>query len=392
VRPEQGTYLGDLAESLLSPPSHTIPTPDHHLEHHDTMSHRLSLVRRTAHLRRRYTGETDSSLLPAVTQGIQSLTADERAVFHEILDSGYETRLLGEDPIPRATQRYRDALLPDTTDAVQQELEAGILFALGQIAPYRWPTTEVVAPMPVGRIFRPARGVEETILHLPAGVSAPMMAMLVPRVVDGRLHGLAGLRARVHRRHVQLHLADGGPTRKVALSDTSFRQWAASLAFAKKATGLGHVADVTSRLNVAERDVIDAGRVPFPAWLGSALLRRLRILADTFWLIIRRDGPDGIRLDWAGGASAVQVAAALVHPLTGLAGDRFFVTRLADGIVTILITTATDEPAAKVTLHQAPLATTPPFTRVDASAAWSTFRHVMQMTNPTLDDRWMVVT
>jgi hypothetical protein len=356
------------------------------------MPHRLSLVRKTAYLRRRYTGEADSSLLPAVTHGIQTLSPDERRLLHEILDTGYETRLLGEDPVPLAPQRFRDALLPDATDPVQQLLEAGILSALGQIAPYRWPTTEVVATMPVGRMVRPTRGIGETYLHLQRGALAPMMAMLIPRVVDGRLYGLAGLRASMHRRHVELHLADGGKTRKVGLSNTSFRQWAAALAFAKEITGLGHVADITSRLSATERDAIDAGRVPFPAWLGSALLRRLRIVGDTFWLIIRHDGPDGIRLDWAGGASAAQVATALVHPLIGLAGERFFVTRMADGSVTIVITTATGEPTAKVTLHQAPLTATPPFDRVDVSGAWSAFTRVMEMRNPTLDDQWMVVT
>ncbi len=354
------------------------------------MPHRLSLVRKSANLRRRYTGETDSSLLPAVTHGIQTLSADERGIFHKILDCGYETRLLGEDPVPMVNRRFRDALLTDTTDPVQQQLEAGILFALGLIAPYTWPETEAVAPMPVGRMFRPARGAEATVLHLPASSLAPMMAILGPRVVDGRLYGLAGLRASVHRRHVQLHLADGGPARKVPLSGTSFRQWAAALAFAKEVTGLGQVADVGSRLTAAEQAMTGVGRVPGPTALGSALLRRLRILGATFWLMIHADGPDGIRLDWAGGTSVAQVAAALVHPLTGLHGERFVVTRMADSSVTIIITTATGEPTAKVTLHQAPLTVPPPFTRVDVSAAWSAFRRVMEMPNPTLEDRWVL--
>jgi len=366
---------------------HTIPVSDRRLEHHDAMPHRLSLVRRTAFLRRRYTGETDSSLLPAVAHGIQTVTPDERKLFHEILDTGYETRLLGEDPIPQATQRFRDVVLPDTTDPLQQQLEAGVLFALGLIAPYTWPRTDVIAAMPVGRMFRPGNGVEGTTLHLPASSLAPMMAMLVPRLVDGRLYGLAGLRASIHRRHVELHLADGDPTSTVALAKTSFRLWAATLAFAREIVGRDALTDLDSRLNAAEQTLIGVGRVPGPAALGSALLRRLRALGDTFWLITRRDGPDGIRLDWAGGATAAQVAAALVHPLAGLAGERFFVTRLADSRVTIIITTATGEPTAKVTLRQAPLTTPPPFLPVDASAAWAAFRRVMDMPKPTLDDQ-----
>jgi hypothetical protein len=351
------------------------------------MPHRLSLVRRTADLRRRYTGETDSSLLPVVVNGIQKLTADERTILHEILDSGYETRLLGEDPVPQASQRFQDTVLPDTSDPLQQQLEAGLVYALGLTAPYTWPETDVVATMPVGRMFRPGRGDTETTLHLPASSLAPMMALLVPRLVDGRLYGLAGLRATMHRRHVELHLADGGSTRTVALAKTSFRQWAATLAFAKQIAGLDALTDLDSSLNTAEQAVIGVGRVPGPAALGSALLRRLRLLGDTFWLTIRPDGPNGVRLDWAGGRSAVQVAAALVHPLAGLRGERFFVTRLADGSVTVIITTAAGEPTAKLLLRQAPLTESPPFIPMDASEAWSAFRRVMDMDKPTLEDR-----
>ena len=351
------------------------------------MPHRLSLVRRTANLRRSYTGETDSTLLPIITQGLGRLSSDERGTITQVLDQGYETRLLGENPFPMVDQRFRDVLLADATDAVQQQLEAGILFALGQIAPYHWPETEVVAPMPVCRMVRPVRGVGETILHLRAGILAPMMAVLAPHVVDRQARGLAGLRATLHRRHVQLHLADSGLTRMVGLSNTSFRQWAAALAFAEQVSGLGQLPAVDSRLTAAERAVIREGRVPGPVALASALLRRLRVLGDTFWLTVRNDGPNGLRMDWAGGRSAVQVAAALVHPLTGLAGERFFVTRMADGSVTIIITGTSGEPTAKVTLHQAPLTVTPPFSRVDVSAAWAEFRRVMEAPNPALSDR-----
>ena len=89
------------------------------------------------------------------------------------------------------------------------------------------------------------------------------------------------------------------------------------------------------------------------------------------------DGPCGLCLDWAGGRSAVQVATALVHPLAGLAGERFYVTRVAEGSVTVIVTGISGEPTAKLSLHQVPLTGTPPFTRVDVSGAWSEFRRVM---------------
>ncbi|MFC0433365.1 hypothetical protein [Kutzneria buriramensis] len=351
------------------------------------MPHRLSLVRRAANLRQSYTGETDSTLLPAIVEGIQTLSPGERATLAEVLDHGYETRLLGENPFPTLDRRFRDVLVPDATDAVQQQLEAGILFALGQIAPYCWPESEVVAPMPVCRMVRPVRAVGETILHLSAATLAPMLAVLAPHVVDGQVRGLAGLRATLHRRHIQLHLADGGPTRTVSLSNTSYRQWVAALAFTEEVIGHGQLPAGACGVTAAERGAIRAGRVPSPVALASALLRRLRVLGDTFWLTVRHDGPDGMRLDWAGGRSAAQVAAALAHPLAGLAGERFYVTHVADGSVTMIMTGDCGEPTAKVTLHQAPLTMAPPFTRVDMSAAWTEFRRVMTAPHPELADR-----
>src|SRR4051812_29810291 len=67
------------------------------------MPHRLSLVRRLAQLRRMYTGETDSSLMPAVVAGVQKISADDRVRLHEILDNDNVGRLFGDDelaPLP----------------------------------------------------------------------------------------------------------------------------------------------------------------------------------------------------------------------------------------------------------------------------------------------------
>ncbi|MFI9382085.1 hypothetical protein [Kutzneria sp. NPDC052558] len=342
------------------------------------MPHRLSLTRRLAALRRPYTGETDSTLLPAVGRALKTLSGDERARMHEILNEGYETRLLGESSIPAVNHRFREALLPDTTDTVQQQLEAGILFALGQTAPYRWPATEVASPMPLSRIVEPGLAPDETILHLCHGVLAPMMAALTPRVVDGSLQGLAGLRATVKRRQVQLHLADAGPTRKVALSNTGIRHWVAALAFTRKVIGSEQLPDLERRLNWAERSAIRTGcRVPVPAALASGVLRRLPILGSTYWLTVRPDGPEGLRLDWAGGRSPAKVAAALVHPLAGLAGGRFHVTPMGADFVTVIVTGIPGEPTTKLTLHQAPVTARPPFTRIDVSDAQAEFKRAM---------------
>ena len=185
-------------------------------------THRRSLVRRLAELRRQYTAETDSSLLPTVTAGVSTLATDDRATVHEILNTGFETRLLGENALPPAGDRIRRAVLADATDPAQQQLEAAILFALGRIAPYQWPATTVVAPMPVCVMVRPQIENAETVLHLRPSAAAPMIATLLPRVVNGTVHGLAGLRVRLCRRHVRLCLADSSDVVGVSLRAPAF--------------------------------------------------------------------------------------------------------------------------------------------------------------------------
>ena len=131
-----------------------------------------------------------------------------------------------------------------------------------------------------------------------------------------------------------------------------------------------------------ESSTIAAGRVRGPVSVASALLRRLRLLGTTVWLTVQPDGPAGIRLDWSGGRTAAQVTAALVHPLAGLPGDQFTVTRTADGTITITSLGADEAPTARVVLHQTPLTTPPPFTRIDAAAAWAEFNRAMTQSHP----------
>jgi len=346
------------------------------------MPHRPSLVRRLGELRRSYTGETDSTLLPTITEGIQSLTVERRERIRGILDAGFETRLLGENSSPPPGDVLRRAVLADANNVPQQQLEAGILFALGRAAPYRWPATTVVAPMRVCAMTRPSIDGTQTVLHLPGSAAVPMIATLLPHVADGTTHGLAGLRVRVCRRNMVLYLADSGWAGSISLARTSFRQWASMLGFARVVTGHEWPVAFEGPPTEPERAVIAAGRVPGPVPMASALLRRLRILGDTMWLTVQPDGPIGIRLNWSGGRTAVQVAAALVHPLAGLPGDQFIVTRTADEPITITSLGADGAATARIVLHQAPLTTPPPFTRIDTTTAWAEFNRVMKVCAP----------
>lgn len=342
------------------------------------MPHRLSLLRRVGELRRTYTGEYDSTLWPTMATAMSALTTADRATINDTLEAGFETRLLGETPDLAVTEQIRRSVLPDTTDPTQQQLEAALLFALGQIAPYSPPTSGNKADVP---IMRPGVDDGQTVMHLPASMAAPMIATLLPRVVGESVLGLAGLRTRICRRHVRLSLIDSAPPVAVALSNTSFRQWSAIMAFARELTGHEWPMIFDTPLTVPERAAIAAGRIPGLMSLGSALFRRLRVLGTTSWLAVGLDGPRGIHMEWAGGRTAAQVAAALVHPLAGLPGTRFTATRRVNRI-TISISRTRGEPAATVTLRQAPVDASPPFRLVDATRAWAGFHHALALPHP----------
>jgi hypothetical protein len=345
---------------------------------------RRSLHWRLCNLRRFYTGESDTPLRTTLATGMATLTKEDRATILATLDSGFETRLLGENLLPAVEERIRRVVLPDTTDPVRQQLEAGILFALGRIAPYRWPAnTSVDAPMPVceqvSPVFYDTPDTAQTVLRLRPAAAAPMIATLLPRVIGDTVQGLAGLRVATQRRHVHLHLADSTPSVHVTLANTNLRQWLAMLAFADAATGLDWPHASTDPLTDPERAVVAAGRVPGPVAVASALFRRLRVLGDTLWLTVRAEGPDGIRMEWAGGRTAAQVAAALVHPVAGLRGDLFTAGCGPAGSVIVTAWGAAGEPRTTVVLRQAPAADSPPFTRIDAADAWAEFGRVMAL-------------
>jgi hypothetical protein len=57
--------------------------------------HQLSLVRVLAELRRAYTGETDSTLMPATTDSTGQLAREDRDLVIETLGHNYVARLFG---------------------------------------------------------------------------------------------------------------------------------------------------------------------------------------------------------------------------------------------------------------------------------------------------------
>lgn len=360
------------------------------------MPHRLSLVRRLALLRRMYTGETDSTLLPAITSGLQQLSQDDRAQLHEILDHDNVGRLFGDDELPAPPARVRQAMLADAPTEGQRELESGILTAAGRAVNYlhlRTPA-DLLRPARVFRMVRPHA--HEMVLHLEGGALGPLLAELMPRATEHELLGVPGLRARLHRRHVELHLVDD-VSATVHLSNVSYRQWTAALAFVESVVDLGELrwlGNDPTPLTDAERFALDTRhRSPGPAGLNSSLLRRARIFGDSLWLTPWSRGCETTHVEWTPPSSLGRVARLLLHPVFGLPGDGHHVRYFDDAGLTV-----TDPHSPRCAMHPAstppvlalrpapvpdgPIELSSPGWRA-AAAPWAAWQRVLAAPNPT---------
>lgn len=299
------------------------------------MPHRQSLVRRLAELRRAYTGETDSSLMPAIVTACRSLGSEERLQLSQALDRDYTQRLLGDDSAPPMTLALRGAVLPDAGTDAQRELEAAVLLAASRARSYvrpepgatRWLTSRasrlirMVRPQPDG----------ELVLHLETAVLAPLILELWPRLTkDGVVAGLPGLRATVHRGHVELIRLGTDQAARIQLANVSYRAWSAALAFAEAAypgpnplQWLGN--DPTPLLPQELEALANRQLTANFSTLASCLLRRIGLLAAADAVFTDTPQPDQLRVRWRGEPTAAAVATKLVHPLAGLPGDEFLV-------------------------------------------------------------------
>jgi hypothetical protein len=344
--------------------------------------HRLSLVRRLADLRRAYTGETDSSVHPAMSQACQQLGADERRLLAVACDRHFESRLLGADDADPLPPEVRALVLPDATSPRQQELDAAILLAASRAASYLHPWPDVARWLTArpGRLVRMVRPQpSELFLHLEAAVLAPLMLELLPRITEtGTVAGLPGLRATLHRRHVELYMLGTEPTARVQLANVSYRAWSAALAFTEAAypepnplRWLGN--DPTPLTEPELTALATCSTEAAVTALASCLLRRLGLLAQAQQLNVSMPSPGLLRLRWCGQPTAAAVATKLVHPITGLPGDRFLVVPNGKNVaITVL-----DE-SVTVELHPEPASEfclAPPVD--DVAGMWAAWDRVM---------------
>jgi hypothetical protein len=333
----------------------------------------MSLHRTTAALRRTYTGE-DNSTAMAATQGIMGeLSAADRENVKRLLNSDFGARLLGA-PEPIADAVIRAAVLPDAATHRQRELEAAMLLALGRVHTYRSHDQGLPRRAPCRRVHP---GHDGLALTLSPHTLAAVLAEILPWEDDGDLRGFAGLRFRLHHRHVELYLADTDPQATVLVASISQREFAAALAFTTVVTGsTAHPTDEPAPLSEAEQLAITLGTARGPVALESAVLRRFGLFREADWTAIDLVGAMCLRIDWAGGPTPALVAQQLTHPIAGLPDDVFTATSLPDG--TIVLGCAGLGGVISLRRHKA----TPEQPRTDT--AWKAFTSVINRSQHTV--------
>lgn len=251
-------------------------------------------------LRRRYTGETDTVLRPALAAGLRGLTRDDIAQLTAAMDNG----------APLA-QRLRAAVLPDTVLPRQQELESTIFETLCQATHPDCPENDLIRRF---RMVRPHG--EYLVLHLSPESVGILVRKLLPSERDDGCPGYPGLRARAFRRHVELYFADGAPGVAVQLAQVHWGLWR------EVSEGCRWLGNDTEPLTPDEERAMEVRRTSTGATrLGSALLRRLGLFPRLPLAVV---GRDVCHVDWRGEPSCAELAELLTHPVAGIgaAGHR----------------------------------------------------------------------
>lgn len=288
------------------------------------MSRSELLSRKLAEHRRVSTGESLRSAVPAVEDGLKHLSRSERGLLAAALSCVGDSRSIPGVSGPVLAEHVRQAVLPDAPCRPQQELEAGIVEAASRAINdlHNFPPVSISRPARCIRAAIPA--VDHLILILEPNALGPLLTELLPRDVDGQLHGVVGLRYRVHRRHLELYLVDHPATTRVVLTGLSGAELKASLAYtdAMVAAGADHPrVDQYSpgRLSASEQlDLTRYDRSYGPVQLTSRLLRRIAVLRDGLWIRIWTHGCDSLQVEWAGPApTTVSAAARFVDPSPG---------------------------------------------------------------------------
>ncbi|MBA8925950.1 hypothetical protein BC739_003149 [Kutzneria viridogrisea] len=198
--------------------------------------------------RRVYTAEPVHAASEAVARNRYTLTVPERQVLTDVIE-GARNATTTPIPLPDA---MRQCLFPDATTPGQQQLEAAVLRGLTSGRPLRLPPDNRpvvrVTPLP-----------ERLSLGLHPHLLTRLLTELMPRLVDGTVHGLPGLRLRLVRRTLVARLYGAGdPVPEVTFQAVGRAGWVACLAYAHTVhdrdtflRGHPHVAEEEARTGAA---------------------------------------------------------------------------------------------------------------------------------------------
>lgn len=262
------------------------------------MPHSLSLTNRMADLRHSYTGETRCAIIPEVQARLATLDAESRA----LLKAAFEgTRT---SPLP---QHLRSAVIPDAASQAQQHLEASVLDAVSRASSHHPTLLRMVRPRP-----------HHIALHFQPEALTPLLRELLPcELPDGTFRGVPGLRAVVHRRHVELYLLHSIPRASLVLSAVSYRSWHEALdEIEPPQNPLRWLGNDPTPLRPVELELEHAKS---HAPVASAILRRLRLFPEPPEVTTSAEHPGVCALDWHHGPSTAQAMLALVHQIGGIA-------------------------------------------------------------------------
>ncbi|MBB4964291.1 hypothetical protein [Saccharothrix violaceirubra] len=262
---------------------------------------RSSLTDRLVDLRRGYTGENLSQAVPAV-----------RAALHA--DDVRRRVAAALDGVGTA----RGLVLPDAEDDAQRALEC-VVFQAGTDAGAHLQLRPPASMLRPAHAFRAAEPGPLSRLHLTGYALGPLLFELLPREEDGWLAGVPGLRTRQHPRSLELVLLDTEAS--VVFAGVDARRFAEGMDYVRTLmTGRGLTGVfVDGPLSAAERDHL--AEFPRPTGLGSALLRRPHLFADTPWVRSWSQG-DTWWVEWPESVGVTGVVDRLLDPVFGFANVR----------------------------------------------------------------------
>jgi hypothetical protein len=196
----------------------------------------------------------------------------------------------------------------------QQHLEASVLDAVSR-AGFHHP--ELL------RMVRPHR--DRIDLHLQPKALAPLLRELLPsEAPNSTFRGIPGLRAVVHRRHIELYLLHSIPKATLLLPAISYRTWTEALTQIESPQNpLRWLGNDPTQLRPAE---LNAERAKPHAALASTILRRLQLFPTPPEVTTSTEHPHLCALDWHNGPSTAQATLALVHQIGGISSEANLAT------------------------------------------------------------------